>query len=230
MTEGITAALRDLSAAFAPYPRRPILDRCPHCGPPVQVADADLFWLSIKLGNTVGDSADVKALLPLLLEHLATTNELDPTIVLGKLTQWDWRSWPPVEQAAIDRYLNQIWLALLSQSPSRIGAFADPAAFLEALSAVNVPLEPFLSRWDSMQDKEADHSLAKFIVSLPVQPCSPELQAWIARKDVQDSLLRAFERHHTDPQQADTFANAYDIATAFVTATPEPKWVPPTDR
>jgi hypothetical protein len=34
------------------------------------------------LGNTVGDRDDVKSLLPLLLERLLTSTELDPGIVL----------------------------------------------------------------------------------------------------------------------------------------------------
>jgi hypothetical protein len=37
--------------------------------------------LTFSLGNTVGDRDDVKSLLPLLLERLVASDELDPAIV-----------------------------------------------------------------------------------------------------------------------------------------------------
>ncbi len=122
-------ALRDLEQAFAKYPRRPVLERCSHCGPPVRVADADLFWLSLKLGNTVGGDDDVKALLPLLFERLTTTDELDPDMILGKLAHLNWRSWPTAERNAVNAFLDQVWLVLLSEPQPSTGGFTDAAGF-----------------------------------------------------------------------------------------------------
>ncbi len=76
-----------LREAFAGHPRSAVLDGCPHCRGSVRVDDADLFSLTISLGNTVGDRDDVKSLLPMLLERLITSTELCPEIVLGKLAQ-----------------------------------------------------------------------------------------------------------------------------------------------
>jgi hypothetical protein len=81
MDSDLTAAVARLREAFARYPRRAVLDGCPHCRGRVPVDDHDLFALTIGLGSTVGGRDDVKSLLPILLERLATSGELDPTIV-----------------------------------------------------------------------------------------------------------------------------------------------------
>ncbi len=123
MTTRLTEALAQIETVFAAYPRRAVLEGCPHCRGDVRVADHDLFWLTIKLGNTVGTEADVKALLPTLLQSLVTTGELDPGIVLGKVLP----TWPAEERAAVDRFLDAVWQEL------PIGAFYDTEAFLAAV-------------------------------------------------------------------------------------------------
>ncbi|MFE3189743.1 hypothetical protein ACFXHA_12090 [Nocardia sp. NPDC059240] len=214
MTEEIAAALRGLASAFEHYPQRPVLQRCPHCGPPVRVAEVDLFWLSLKLGNTVGDISDVKAFLPLLFERLVTTDELDGGIVLGKLAQQDWLSWPPPERLAVDTVIDAIWLALLSEFPSRIGAFTDPADFLAAVATATVPVDGFLTVWDSTHGEAADRHLAEFVNGAPFSGrLAPEVRAWIGRKSLRNRLLRAYERHHEDPEWSDAFARAHDLAS-----------------
>ncbi|GAB0108630.1 hypothetical protein JMUB6875_76650 [Nocardia sp. JMUB6875] len=218
MNEGIVAALRDIAQAFASYPRRPVLERCPHCGPPVRIEEVDLFWLSIKLGNTVGDGTDVKALLPVLFERLITTDELDPGIVLSKLAQQKWESWPPVERSAIETFLDQAWLLLLSEFPSRAGAFADCAEFLRAVAAADIPPDRFLAAWDVTTGAAADRHLAEFVNSaLTSRRTEPEIRTWIGRKSVRDRLLRAFEQQHDDPESGDAFAFAYDLTSVFET-------------
>ncbi|GAB2551524.1 hypothetical protein [Nocardia heshunensis] len=216
MTEGISAALRDLASAFDRYPRRPILERCPHCGPPVRVAEVDLYWLSLKLGNTVGNADDVKALLPLLFERLATTGDLDPGIVLGKLPQHDWLSWPPPERTAVDAVLNEIWLALLSEFPSQTGTFTNAAKFLAAVATANIPSDRFLSVWDATHTSPADRRLAEFVIAFySVRRPNPEIRLWLGRESVRDRLLHAFEDNSADPEWSDAFAHAHDLAAAF---------------
>ncbi|WP_040810308.1 hypothetical protein [Nocardia concava] len=219
MNEGIAAALRDIAQVFASYPRRPVLERCPHCGPPVRVEEVDLFWLSIKLGNTVGDGTDVKALLPLLFERLITTNELDPDIVLGKLAQQKWESWPLDERLAIETFLDRAWLFLLSEFPSRAGTFADCAEFLRATAAAAIPPDRFLALWDASTGAAADRHLAEFVtIALTSRRIEPEIRAWIGRKSLRDRLLRAFEQNDDDPESADAFACAYDNACVLESA------------
>ena len=83
------------------------------------VNEHDLYALTISLGNTVGTRDDVKSLLPMLLERLVATGELDPGIVLGKLPREQWRTWPGHE-AAIDGYLDAVWRSLLAEYPPRV--------------------------------------------------------------------------------------------------------------
>ena len=116
------AAMAQLRDAFVRYPGRAVLDGCPHCRGPVPVDDHDLFSLAIGLGNTVGSRDDLKHLLPLLLERMVTSMELDPAIVLGKLPRERWRTWSDSEQDAIDGYLNTVWRSLLATYPSPGGS------------------------------------------------------------------------------------------------------------
>jgi hypothetical protein len=119
----LAEAIVRVEAVFAAYPRRAVLEGCPHCRGDVKVADHDLFSLTIRLGNTVGTEADVKALLPTLLKSLVTTDELDPGIVLGKVAP----TWPAEEREAVDRFLDAVWPEL------PIGAFHDAETFLAAV-------------------------------------------------------------------------------------------------
>src|SRR4051794_32283298 len=146
----LAIALVRLDRALAPYPRRAVLDGCPHCRPSTPVDEHDLFSLTIGLGNTVGDREDVKSLLPLLLERLVTSYELDPGIVLSKLAQEQWRTWPPAEQQAVEEYLDAVWRSLLTDFPSRIGAFVGAAEFLESAILTGDSLDRFLAAWNTI--------------------------------------------------------------------------------
>ncbi|MVU76898.1 hypothetical protein GPX89_06525 [Nocardia sp. ET3-3] len=210
MDERIVAALEELERVFRRYPRRPVLERCPHCGPPVRVADVDLYWLSIKLGNTVGDDGDVKALLPLLFERLIGTRELDAEIVLGKLAQ---RNWPSEEQSAIDNLLDQVWRQLLAEFPSCVGGFEDVSGFFGATAAAGLAPDRFLAVWDATPGEAPDLHLAEFVNAASIsRRLVPALRSWIGRNSVRDRLLRAYERCHEDRELGDFFARAYDAA------------------
>ncbi|MEU1745973.1 hypothetical protein ACFYP0_00055 [Micromonospora arida] len=146
MQNELTTALADVRDAFARYPRRAVLDGCPHCRGSVLVDEHDLYSLTISLGNTVGSRADVKALLPVLLERLLGSDDLEPAIVLGKLPRQEWRTWPRVEQEAVDAYLDAVWRALLADPPPRLGSFTDPATFLDAAREAGERVERFLDQ------------------------------------------------------------------------------------
>jgi hypothetical protein len=123
MNSRLAEAIARIETVFAAYPRRAVLEGCPHCRGDVKVADHDLLSLTIRLGNTIGTETDVKALLPTLLKSLVTTGELDPGIVLGKVAP----TWPAEERESVDRFLDAVWQEL------PIGAFYDAATFLDAV-------------------------------------------------------------------------------------------------
>ena len=202
------AALRE---AFARYPHARVLDGCPHCRGPVRVDHANLFALTISLGNTVGGVDDVKGLLPTLLARLVTSTELVPTIVLGTLAQQRWREWPAAEQAAVDGYLDAVWRSLLARYSPRIGSFDDAATFLDAVAGAGERVDRFLEVWDATVGAAADRHLAGMVNGLGFTSRRPGvLRAWVRRDTVHDRLLRAFERDHDQPW-ADDLARAYDL-------------------
>ncbi|MDG4829060.1 hypothetical protein O7627_07035 [Solwaraspora sp. WMMD1047] len=211
MDGDLIAALARLREAFVRYPGRAVLDGCPHCRGPASVDDHDLFSLAISLGNTVGGRDDLKHLLPLLLERMVTSGELDPAIVLGKLPRERWRGWPEAEQDAIDGYLDAVWRPLLATYPSQVGSFLDPATFLDAVVAAGENVTRFLDVWDLVLNSAADRHLADTVNGpVFVDRRSATLAAWLRRETVRDRLYRAFERDH-DMSWADDLARAYDL-------------------
>ncbi len=215
MNGDLVAAIGWLREEFARYPRLAVLDGCPHCRGRVTVDDHDLYSLTISLGNTVGDEYDVKSLLPLLLERLVTSGEIDAAIVLGKLPQQRWRTWPAQEQAAVDCYLDAVWRCLLARWPSTLGSFVDAATFLEAVAAAGECLDRFLVAWDATPGSAADQHLAELVNGLDLAVRRPRaMDAWVRRDTVRDRLYQAFQRDHRAPW-ADDLARAYDLARGW---------------
>ncbi|MEV6768418.1 hypothetical protein AB0N05_07270 [Nocardia sp. NPDC051030] len=210
MGDDIVSAVAGLARAFEPYPRRAVLDRCPHCGPPVRVDELGLFSLAIKLGNTVGDRNDVKALLPLLLERLVVSEELNPEIVLAKLPQFEWRDWPSDEQRAIDDYLDAVWGALLAEFPPRTGGFTDVSEFLRAIAAAGIVPDRFLDAWDVLVGSAPDRHLALLVHGALFARGGDAVTAWLQRDVVRRRLFHAYERDHS-AAWADEFVYAYDL-------------------
>ncbi|MEW1584895.1 hypothetical protein AB0283_05540 [Micromonospora vinacea] len=211
MENELRAALAGVRDAFGRYPRRPVLDGCPHCEGSVQVDEHDLFTLTISLGSTVGDRADVKARLPVLLERLLGSDDLDPAIVLGKLAYQEWRTWPRVEQQAIDAYLDVVWRSLLADHPRRLGSFTDPATFLDAARAAGERVERFLDVWDATLTPSADRHLAEMVSGLNFTRQKPSTVGdWMRREATRDRLHRAWERDYGSPW-ADDLARACDL-------------------
>ncbi|MFC8298936.1 hypothetical protein [Micromonospora orduensis] len=211
MDSDVMSAVARLREAFVRYPERAVLDGCPHCRGQVRVADHNLFSLTISLGNTVGNRDDLKSLLPLLLERMVTSTELDPAIVMGKLPREEWRTWPEAEQRAIDGYLDAVWRSLLGTYPSQVGSFLDPATFLDAVGAGGESVTRFLDIWDLTLNSAADRHLADAVNGLNFADRRvTTLAAWLRRESVRDRLFRAFERDHTMPW-GDDLARAHDL-------------------
>lgn len=212
MAGGLDAALKTVRAAFAGYPQWTVLDRCPHCGPPIRVAERDLFWLSIKLGNTVGGHEDVKAFLPLLLERLISSNELDVDIVLGKLAREHYSDWPVAERRAVDGYLDAVWRSILSEFPSQMGAFTGVREFLDGIAAAGIDANHFLTVWDTTATVAADRHLAALVSEVMAVRLPGEVLAdWVRKDAVRTRLLRAYEHNHAE-SWSDELALAYDLA------------------
>lgn len=203
-------AVGRLRGVFGRYPRRAVLEGCPHCRGSVAVDEHDLFSLTISLGNTVGTGDDVKSLLPLLLERLVTGDELYPSMVMAKLVQGGWRAWPAAEQEAIGGYFVAVWRALLAAYPSQVGSFCDSAEFLGSVGEIT-DTSRFLDDWDAIRGSAADHHLADLVGGwVSGVRLSAEVLDWLRRDATRERLHGAFERDHDAPW-ADDLARAYDL-------------------
>ncbi|MGW4631248.1 hypothetical protein [Nocardia sp. NPDC004415] len=213
MNRTLTTALEQLDRAFASYPRRKLSAGCPHCRYPTPIDEHDLYSLTLHLGNTIGDRDDIKSLLPLLLHRLVTSADLDPNIVLSKLTQQHWRTWPPAEQQAIENYLDAVWHTMLTEFPSRTGAFDRAETFLDAAATTGESTEHFLETWSTTPGRAADRHLAELAITHnPTTRRRPETTAWLHREPLHDRLLTAFLRDQHTPW-ATALAAAYDHLT-----------------
>lgn len=204
----LDAAAGRLRAAFAGYPVRPVLEGCPHCRGTVVVADEDLFDLSLRLGNTVGTYEDMKSHLPAMLADLATSDDLDESIVLGRLTgPPGWQTWPAAERAAITEFLYAMWRALLSAYP----ALRDAHTFLREMDRIGLDLGPFLRTWETTLAAAADRHLADLVDARTSRTGFPAaVIEWLGRPATRDRLYRAFASDPDGPA-AEEFARAYDL-------------------
>ncbi|MFC5287875.1 hypothetical protein ACFPM7_12505 [Actinokineospora guangxiensis] len=211
MAAGLAEAAARLERVFAAYPRRPVLDGCPHCRGPQVVDEGNLHSLTIRLGNTVGDRHDVKSLLPLLFGRASTADCLDAGALLSKLPDNEWRTWPVEEQRAVEEYLDAVWQALLAEYPARTGAFTDSTAFLAAAADARMDVSGYLTRWDSTHGQAADRHLAELVGAFTfVRRKSTAVQDWLLREATRERLLIAFDRDSAEPWGED-LAWAYDL-------------------
>lgn len=196
--------------AFARYPRRPVLEGCPHCRGRTPVDEEHLFELSMRLGGTVGTRDEVKALLPLLLERLVTGHELFPGTVFALLAREGLRGWAATEREAVEGWLMAVWRALLTRFPARVGAFGDVADFLDDVARLLDP-SPFLDAWDGLRCPEADRHVAGLVGAWARGARLPgSVPAWLGRDAVRERLYAAFERDHA-ADWAGELAAAYDL-------------------
>ena len=96
--------------------------------------------------TTWGTSADLRALLPRVLELFADGQlEVAPETLLAKVRRADPPSWSMEEQAAVDDVVAAVWLATLSTWPARAG---HPAwRLLVAAAELGTELSAFLDDW-----------------------------------------------------------------------------------
>lgn len=139
-----------------------------------------------KAMTTWGSLEDFKHFLPRMLEIVALPHrdhavlEIEAWVVFGKLRYGQWQRWKPSERAAIDGYLQALWLAVLSRpmdAPDTPWCARTHFDWLIAFADALDDLSPLLQRWES-DACDPDHGL---------------LAAWqLARAIVQgqDDLIR----------------------------------------
>lgn len=116
-------------------------------GAPVRAVTAEAIdrWLPHAV-TTWGSSADMRALLPRVLELFARGHlEIAPEALFSRIRRAEPSSWSMEEQAAVDDVVAAVWLASLSTWPARIG---HPAwRLLVAAAELGSELSAFLDDW-----------------------------------------------------------------------------------
>jgi hypothetical protein len=119
--------------------------------------------------NSWGNVKDFKHFVPRLLELLATTWPCDAFFMFTRLQAADWRHWPDVERAAVEKFFMVVWKIRLAQpfgnNNTTIGEFGYKTAtwmslpaecFFDFLSYAYDEFSDFLCYWDQELRNAAD--------------------------------------------------------------------------
>ena len=228
MTPRLVPAIEALYEAFHPYPLRPIVEGCPHCvsaedqadlhGAPLRALTADaLRRYAFKALSTWGDVDDLRHFLPRLLELTLDGgyDAIDLNGVIDKLEYAHWRSWPPTEQQAIERFLAALWTDALAYDSDR-----HPAdELLAILARTHSDLSPFLAAWSTKPTEPALRQLAQVCAALGNRPTVlPQVRRWLA-KPATRALLEAGFFQASSPEIAAELSDALQIADHLAQAT-----------
>lgn len=202
--KALQEAIEGLYSTFAVYPLRPSIEGCNHCISPEdharihsrplrELTADDLEEYSYSAMNTWGNEDDLRHFLPRLLELIAfNTSYLCPPVVVLKLHDAGWRTWPQEEQAAIEAYLSALWAFALECFP-----YADPDGWtaeecLCTIAQVVDDLGPFLDHWRRSESRAALCHLALLIYEnaalLPEDPMSLNNGFWDERQPQMDQV------------------------------------------
>lgn len=173
-TASTERAIRELYRVFAPYRISSHPTGCPCCvragdaavlfSRPLERLTADDLWrFSRKVLTTWGDDRDLKHFLPRMLELLVEDfgTPCDIGVVLGKLRLAEWPTWPAVERAAVDGFIQAVWVLCLRDER----AVCSVAEWLCAFGCAGCGMEPFLSEWENCRWGPGYSGLRDFIDS-----------------------------------------------------------------
>ncbi len=163
-TRGLAAAMKHVYTTFEIYPLRPQMrSRSCTCGcvtagdirqitrhPLKRLRGDGLRRYAAKAMTTFGDVDDFRHFLPRIFELIGLYGSKDYSIVeavFGKLTYAQWRTWPQVEQLAVEAYMMELWKHLLMSSPTRAGWDWDVDTWLCSIAQAIDDLGPFLAYW-----------------------------------------------------------------------------------
>jgi hypothetical protein len=238
-------AVEGLYAAFAAYPLRKPVDGCDCCvwaedvavlcSVPLRQLPADaLYRIATSLVLTWGDVAEVKYLLPRLLEVALTERGwVDWEVLLACPRRAGWHRWTDAEQTALRRYLRSLWRAALETPPSDEDSIVpDVDRGLCAIAQAEEDLSWYLRQWALDRSDAALENLCHFLAdnARPLRRRGRpddafwrdrELQAarvvdWLRRPALAEMLLAEFERREPTPLGASLAAAIDHLATLAV--------------
>jgi hypothetical protein len=184
-------------------------------------ADALLTWDVVE---------GFKHFLPRLFELLVTSEDAHGDlslheILFSKFRHGRWRSWPPDEQAAVEKFMHAVWGAVLGDPPPT-DSFVDVECWLCSFGQCEDDLSPYLRQWIADDRISACAALSGFLLSSSILLGNDsnrdafwderdaqyrQLKEWAKSPEVNDKL-RAAEIRWRGSELANEFAMARSIS------------------
>ncbi len=200
----------ELYEVFSLYPLKSnFADRCSPLGdrqelatrleqyPPRQTPLEDLALYSFKATHTMGNEVDFKHFLPRILEFVAKDPKWFEFAVNGipKLQKLNWQTWPKRERAALQHFLDTIWLCVISEFPWRGHTAIDFLIYTDFWRVLGINY--LLDVWISIKSESCIQHLASAVQNVftghkEKSPIASELRSWLLSDIVHQKLTRAF--------------------------------------
>jgi hypothetical protein len=183
LPSGLHSAVENLYSVYGRYPVRQHVEGCEHCvGPDAharltskplrELAPSDLSLFAWKAMTTWGTTEDYKHFLPRIYELMLLGDgyPFDLATLAWKLTEGQWRLWPPPEQDSLNALFHETWQWLLASEatePFELDLISV-GLFLQSISRVR-DVVPFLATWEPHRSlRHLDH-LGKLVFESAVE-------------------------------------------------------------
>jgi hypothetical protein len=232
-SQGPTAvedALEALYAAFCRY-QGTHLEGCPHCvsfedsaalrRAPLRQLGGELQRYLFKAMTTWGTEEDFKHFAPRLIELYASST--DAWLLCDKLAYARWRSWPQLEQRAVEHYLLMLWRDELA----KYGPPLPGNALLETMVTLDLDIAPYdlrtkLEAWRLDSSPESALHIAHFVLEHGQALFWPSvfngrLTLWQAKPEIADDVREWLLEPATRERLEASFVvhGDVDVARAF---------------
>lgn len=218
------AAIEELYAAFARYPRAERVEGCPHCvgtdeslpfcTAPLRSVSAEMIArYAFKAMTTWGTLDDYKHFLPRILE-LSSTREAQPWpglewwLVASKIRYGGWSTWPDDERRAVFGFLRGTWSVILDTPPER----TDLPGFLGSVAELDA-IGPYLDHWAQNAQPTSLRHLADSVVRYS-DKIARSLLPWEAHGRDPSAELRQNAREFSDwllhPSRREALLTAFE--------------------
>jgi hypothetical protein len=163
--------------------------------------------------TTWGTEGDFKFFLPRLFELLTLDVGwlIEPEIIIGKLSYGEWRTWPAIEQLALENFLSALWEVILTNNPYHLTVTEGLAGIAQVIE----DLRPFLNSWQTRLQAREFPALNQFVnfisqnidylVKGRFSPFNQDqldlLVSWLLEKKIADLLEREFFYYSANSSQ-----------------------------
>ncbi len=228
----LRSAIEQLYAVFDRYPAphtlemSPLENRLRFAGllsstPLRELVDDELGLYADSALWTVGDADNYRHFLPRIFEIAVAGAPhrfgFAPEVIAAKLGYAKWRSWPFVEQQAIENVVRAAWRRSLGWHVDT----ADPIPWLEAIAALGMSTSQALDAWEKDPSAKALLQCARFAIeSMPkIAKGKTVIDAmvteWLQSKKLAETLFAAAVELPLTNDEREQLAWASDLIRNF---------------